>query len=64
MSIKQRAYLEQLAIEHGISLGEVVRICIDNAMTSGRMQRNAEKIERQGRTEKLIAPGKATEEEE
>jgi hypothetical protein len=32
VSIAQRAFLEQSAIENGISLGEAARMCIDLAM--------------------------------
>ncbi|MFZ2472772.1 MAG: hypothetical protein WAW52_12645 [Methanothrix sp.] len=34
VSRRQRAFLEQAAIENGISLGEATRMCIDQAMSN------------------------------
>ena len=34
VSMAQRAFLEQKALENGISLGEAARVCIDLAMSS------------------------------
>ena len=39
ISRSQRRYLEQTAIEKGVSLGEAARMCIDLAMSKGGAER-------------------------